>query len=216
MKKVFLTIMMALAMVACTTGKQSQGEQTSDASVMEVFEEAYYYMSTPERDSIWALVPEDSLVADSHLSSMHDAFLMEQQTAVGMSYTDFSAPMPMGGELSLSNLVGKTEYVLIDFWASWCPPCRALMPALKELYASLPEGKLEILGVSLDNDSEAWVGAIERMDLPWAHMSDLAGWQCAPANQYGVFCIPTLVLINREGIIIARGCDEEAVLAHIR
>ncbi len=209
MNKKLLLFFVALTTIACTKNVQP----TLDYSV---FDEAYYYMSTPERDSVWALIPADTLASNEQLARMHASFLREQETAVGCHYTDFAHPMPWGGDLALSNLVGKTDYVLIDFWASWCPPCRELMPRLKELYASLPEGKLEIVGVSLDNDKDRWVGAIEGLDLPWAHMSDLQGWNCAPAATYGIFCIPTLVLIDREGTIVARGCDEEAVLAAIK
>lgn len=195
-------------MAACTKQKPAAVDYS-------VFEEDYYYMSTEERAQVWEAIPEDSIKEDSRLSRYREAFQAEPQTAVGCTFTDFTAPTPAGGELSLSSLVGKTDYVLIDFWASWCPPCRALMPRLKELYAE-KNGTLEILGVSLDAENDKWLSAIEKMELSWQHVSDLKGWECVPAAKYGVFCIPTLVLIDREGTIIARGCDEEAVLAQIK
>lgn len=207
-KKILFFAIAAIALTACQSNKQ-----VMDYSV---FDDAYYYMSTAERDSVWALIPADTLEANPQYRRMHEAFLMEQQTAVGGQYIDFRAKTPAGEELALSDLVGKTDYVLIDFWASWCPPCRALMPVLKTLYVSFPDGKLEIVGVSLDDNAEQWMGAIERLDLPWRHMSDLLGWGCEPANTYGVFCIPTLVLIDRNGTIVARGCDEEYVLSQIK
>lgn len=195
-----------------TTGCTKQPTATLDYNV---FEDEYYYMTTAERDSVWAMVPADTLAANPRLNHWHEAFLKEQTTAVGAQYLDFTMPMPMMGDLSISNLVGKTDYLLLDFWASWCPPCRALMPTLKEKYAEM-DGRLEIIGISLDDNKEEWINMIERLDLPWAHMSDLQGRDNAASVAYGVFCIPTLVLIDANGTIIARGCDEEAVLSCIR
>lgn len=207
----FLLLLAAIIMAGCSLRKP-----VTEVFDYSVFDEDYYYMSTAERDSVWQRVPEDSIAANRQYARMHAAFLMEQQTAVGSHCIDAPMTTPSGDAFAISDYVGQTEYILLDFWASWCPPCRALMPRLREVYAAQPEGKLQIIGISLDDEHEAWTGAIERLELPWLHASDLAGWQCAAAEQYGVFCIPTLVLLDREGTIIARGCDEEAVLDCIR
>ncbi len=135
-------------------------------------------------------------------------------TQVGQSYVDFALPTPEGGELALSSLVGQTDYVLVDFWASWCPPCRRAMPMLKELY-NANQGKLEILGVSLDDDAEAWKGAIETLGLNWKHISDLQGWKCAAGQLYGVSFIPTTILIDKEGTIVGRNLSEEELKAFV-
>lgn len=110
---------------------------------------------------------------------------------------------PQGKELALSDLRGKV--VLIDFWASWCRPCRVENPHLKEVYAKYKDKGFEILGVSLDRDKKAWTKAIKDDGLPWKHVSDLKYWQNAAALEYAVSSIPHGVLVDREGKIIAKG-----------
>jgi len=115
---------------------------------------------------------------------------------------DFTAKTPEGEELSLSDLKG--QYVLIDFWASWCGPCRKENPNVVKLYEKYHEKGFEILGVSLDNNKSRWLAAIEKDGLEWPHISDLKGWQSGPAKIYGVRSIPSTVLLDKEGKIIVR------------
>lgn len=139
---------------------------------------------------------------------------MNDSVAAAMEnrYTDISALTPAGETLALSDLVGKTDYVLVDFWATWCPPCRELLPVLGEIYHSVPEGRLEILGVSLDKDHDRWAQYIRSENLDWKHISDLKGWDSEPAAVYGVDAIPTTLLIDREGNIVGRDLDEETLM----
>jgi thiol-disulfide isomerase/thioredoxin len=116
---------------------------------------------------------------------------------------------PTGNQLKLSNLRGKL--VLIDFWASWCGPCRRENPNLVDAYrkytkANFKNGKgFEIFSLSLDKTNEAWVKAINKDELFWEyHVSDLGGWQSVGSQKYGIRSIPSNVLINGNGIIIAR------------
>ena len=127
---------------------------------------------------------------------------------------------PKGNVITLSSFKGKM--VLVDFWASWCGPCRAENPAVVAAYnkfhtLNFNNGKgFEILSVSLDQNAIAWEKAIEKDQLIWPnHVSDLQGWSNAAALRYGVNSIPTNVLVNGEGIIIAknlRGADLEKAL----
>jgi thiol-disulfide isomerase/thioredoxin len=125
------------------------------------------------------------------------------QTAVGAVAPDINLNTPDGKPLSLSSLKGK--YVLIDFWASWCKPCRAENPNVVRMYAEYKAKGFEIFGVSLDQQSDAWKGAIVADGLTWLHVSDLKGWQSSAAKLYSVNSIPQTILLDKEGKIIAKG-----------
>lgn len=121
---------------------------------------------------------------------------------IGGDAPDFTSNTPEGNELSLSDLRGKV--VLVDFWASWCGPCRRENPHVVEAYHKYHEKGFDVLGVSLDKTKDRWLQAIEKDGLIWHHVSDLKGWQNAVAKQYGVSSIPHTVLVDAEGKIIAR------------
>lgn len=107
-----------------------------------------------------------------------------------------------GEPYSLQDLKGK--YVLVDFWASWCPPCREENPKLVAIYKDFKDKNFEILGVSFDRDMNAWKKAIDDDKLTWKHISDLQHWNNGAAGVYGIKAIPQNVLVNPEGIIVAR------------
>ena len=117
--------------------------------------------------------------------------------------------------MKLSDYVGKGKVVLVDFWASWCGPCRREMPNLVEAYAKYKDKNFEIVGVSLDQDGAAWKEAIKKMDMTWPQMSDLRFWQSEGAQLYAVNSIPHTVLIDGSGKIIARGLHGEELQAKI-
>ena len=121
---------------------------------------------------------------------------------VGAEAPDFTMKNLDGEEVSLSDFRGKV--VLIDFWASWCGPCRKDNPHVVELYKKYKEDGFEILGVSLDKTKDRWEQAIAKDKLTWTHVSDLKGWQNAVAQMYSVKSIPHTVLLDEEGKIIAR------------
>ena len=124
-------------------------------------------------------------------------------------YIDITALTPEGDELSLSDLVGQTDYVLLDFWASWCGPCRRFVPVLKEIYAGLPEGKLQILSCSVDQEEGAWKKALEEELMPWPQIREDETHLCA--DLYNVQFIPHTVLINKEGTIVGVNLDEAQI-----
>lgn len=127
---------------------------------------------------------------------------------------DFTMNTPEGTPLKLSELRGKV--VLIDFWASWCGPCRRENPHVVETYHHYHDKGFDVLGVSLDKDKERWLQAIEKDGLVWHHVSDLQGWQNAAAKQYGVSSIPHTVLVDAEGKIIARNLRGPALTAKLQ
>lgn len=125
----------------------------------------------------------------------------------GMEAPDLVGETPEGTNWSLSQMRGK--YVLIDFWASWCGPCRREMPAVKVVYDKYKSKGFDILGVSLDREKEKWVQAIQQDGLPWKHISDLKGWESALSRLYSVTSIPQTILLDKEGKIITRGLRGE-------
>ena len=103
-------------------------------------------------------------------------------TAVGQKFTDFEMQTPEGKTVKLSDYVGKGKVVLVDFWASWCGPCRREMPNLVEAYAKYKNKNFEIVGVSLDQSADAWKEAIKKLNITWPQMSDLKYWNCEGAQ----------------------------------
>ena len=124
-------------------------------------------------------------------------------------YIDITALMPNGEELSLSALVGQTDYVLVDFWASWCNPCRRFVPVLKEIYAGQPEGRLQILSCSVDQDIMAWQVALNEEQMPWPQMREDAEHPCS--DKYNVQFIPHTVLIDKDGHIVGVNLEEPEI-----
>lgn len=123
---------------------------------------------------------------------------------VGDKYADFAMVDTCGKAMKVSDFVGKNRYVLVDFWASWCGPCRREMPYVVTAYDKFHSKGLEVVGVSLDNNHDAWVKAISALNLTWPQMSDLLGWQCKGAKIYNVRGIPSNVLIDKKGRIVAK------------
>lgn len=136
----------------------------------------------------------------------------------GSMYKDLTMQDLNGKQVKLSDWVGKGKYVLVDFWASWCGPCRAEMPNVVEAYNKYHSKGLEIVGVSFDQKKDAWVAMVKKLGMEWPQMSDLKGWQCAAGKIYGIRSIPSNILLDPQGKIVAsdlRGEDLQKKLAEI-
>ncbi len=137
---------------------------------------------------------------------------MEQEKAasetlnksIGKPFTDFEQPDTEGNIHKLSEYAGHGKWVLVDFWASWCGPCRGEMPNVVAAYEKYHAKGFDVIGVSYDDDAERWKKAIVDLKMPWTQLSDLKGWNNATAAIYNIQAIPANLLIDPEGNIVAR------------
>lgn len=140
-----------------------------------------------------------------------------KKVAVGQKFTDFEMADIKGKTHKLSKFVGNGKnIVLLDFWASWCPPCRRDMPNLVDTYKEFKGKGFEIVGISLDSKKEAWEKGIKDLNITWTQLSDLKGWKNDGAALYGVNSIPHTILVDKDGTIIAKGLHGKEVAEKLR
>jgi thiol-disulfide isomerase/thioredoxin len=170
--------------------------------------ENFFYLDTDELERVLnSLDPEVQQLEE--YSYMHGKMEKQKAVAPGNPYKDFGLYTPDGEFLKVSD-VQRGQVLLIDFWASWCSPCRRANPGLVRMYDELHDRGFEILQVSLDDERDSWLYAIESDGLgAWKQISDLKGWESAGAELYGVPAIPHSVLVDREGIIRATKLEGE-------
>jgi peroxiredoxin len=160
--------------------------------------------SVEEIKDIYSKLPPAHQVHPRVMEVMEDVRVKESITA-GKIAPDFTLKNPEGKDITLSDLRGK--YVLIDFWASWCKPCRKAFPHMKELYAKYNSKGFEILGITNDTNHKLWKKAIEKDGLPWINVADEFPKKHGGARvikEYGMDYLPSTVLIDKEGIIIGK------------
>ncbi len=145
---------------------------------------------------------DPSLSESIYVKQLNDHIATQNKVAVGQPLTDIVLADTTGMDFALSSLKGNV--ILVDFWASWCRPCRIENPNIVSIYNDYNESGFEILGVSFDDDSDSWKEAIVDDKLTWHHISDLKGWKSKGGELYGVRSIPHTVLIGRDGNIIAK------------
>ena len=150
------------------------------------------------------------LFADRFLGNTKPATSSTEKPNTGSPAADFSGTSPEGKKITLSDFKGN--YVLVDFWASWCGPCRKENPNVVEAYNQFKNKKFVIIGVSLDSSKDKCVEAIANDNLTWNHISELKGWGCSIARDYKVESIPQNFLIDPQGNIIAQNLKGENLI----
>lgn len=169
-------------------------------------------IESAELDSIVAGFPQE-ISKSEYVVKLKEMAEAMRKTAIGAVAPDFTMNDPQGKPIQLSSLRGKV--VMIDFWASWCGPCRQENPNVVKVYQQYHDKGFEILGVSLDRNKEDWEKAIKDDQLSWLHVSDLQYWQNNAARLYAVNAIPQTYLLDKEGKIIAKGLRSEELAAKL-
>lgn len=184
--------------------KKADGSIVAILPLMQLDAESDYEFVSAQAEKLYKLHPNESTI-----STFKERLDAGKKTAVGQVAPEITLENPEGEMVSLSSLKGK--YVLIDFWASWCGPCRQENPNVVRMYKKYKDKGFEIFGVSLDRDKNAWLKAIEKDNLTWVHVSDLQFWQSSVVPQYNIEGIPMTVLLDKEGKIIAKNLRGRAL-----
>jgi peroxiredoxin len=152
---------------------------------------------------------------DAKLDSVPSVVMLKERVAklkmvaIGQTAPDFTMNDAEGNPVKLSDIYSKNEYTLVDFWASWCGPCRRENPNVVAVFNSNKSKGFGVFGVSLDTDKEKWLKAIADDQLTWPHVSDLKGWKNEAAALYAVSSIPANLLLDKTGKIVGRNLREE-------
>jgi len=178
----------------------------SIVSAFEIYSNFSYNLRVSQLDSLYKML--DSNIQASYFGrEIQNTLEKEKLTAVGNPAPAFTLDDVNGKPVALSYSKGK--YTLVDFWASWCGPCRQENPNVVKAYHRFHEKGFDIFGVSLDTDKSKWVAAIKKDGLNWTQVSDLLGWKASVVSLYGIKGIPMNYLLDKNGIIVAKGLRGE-------
>jgi peroxiredoxin len=168
---------------------------------------AYQLEVSELEEIVEGFAPE--ILETKYATTLNERLEIMKRVAIGQPFVDFTLNDTTGNPLALSTIVDQNDYVLLDFWAAWCNPCRQENPHLVATYAEYKDKGFEIFGVSFDKTREAWVKAIKQDGITWPQVSDLKYWDSAAGKLYAVRSIPHSVLIDKEGIIVAKNLRGE-------
>ena len=157
-----------------------------------------------ERYRLIQLLPENMRQRDA-IKQMQELIGNAIKTEEGATIDDITMPSIGGSPLSLLSEVKKNRITILDFWASWCGPCRQDMPFMIDFYKRYKDKGLGIVGISLDEDADAWKQATEQLSIPWTQMSDLKGWDNIAARAFNISSIPHTIVLDQQGKILRRG-----------
>jgi thiol-disulfide isomerase/thioredoxin len=191
----------SLKVVQLDLVKQIIRENHDNQIPVRYIKEAMYDLSYAELKT--ALDPTAAYYGNSELDAPKKLLAGYEKRLPGQKFHELTMKDFDDKDVTLSQWAGRGNYVLVDFWASWCGPCRQEMPNLVENYEKYHAKGFEIVGVSFDQKKEAWTAAVQQLGMRWPQMSDLKGWKCAAADAYGIFSIPSSVLLDPQGNIVA-------------
>lgn len=173
-----------------------------------------YAIELPQLDSLVALVPT-RYHKDGVYVKLAERVERMKQVDIGKPFIDFAMPTIDGGEARLKDFMEGHKVVVIDFWASWCGPCRREMPNMVKAYEAYKDKGLEIVGVSQDKNAEAWKTAVDELGMAWPQLSPLKGWDNEAVKTYAISGIPNTVVI-KDGIIVAHQLTGDDLIAKLQ
>lgn len=168
-------------------------------------------------EQLETLEKNNSLVTKADIKEFQESlnenaeFEKKQVGTVNSQYFDFALQDTLGIQRSISEYVGKSRLLFIDFWASWCSPCRADIPHIKEVYEKYKDRGLSVLAISLDNKRAAWKSALKKLKMPWGQLIEVNGTNSDLAKAYQIHGIPYGILLDSKGTIIAVGLHAQSL-----
>lgn len=191
--------------------KNGIAKNITNLAGITLLKQNYYYLSVEELDPLMPQIPA-AFDNDERIIRIKENVEKMKATAAGQKFTDFEMQTPEGETVKLSDYVGKGKVVLVDFWASWCGPCRRETAVIKDLLKEYGPKGLDVVGVAVWDEPDNTRKAIEELALPWPQILNA---QSVPTELYGIAGIPTIIIIDPDGKIVSRDKQDEELRADV-